>query len=106
MSNVEDTFRCNIIQMIGLTSASPFSSCSRTTLNHSAEASLPHMKRGSNIINTTSVTAYKGSAAMLFVTAPLTSINRTQFLRTTQGLLGDEGRHLHFHALPSAAAPP
>lgn len=26
---------------------------------------MPHLKRGSNIINTSSVTAYKGSAAMV-----------------------------------------
>ncbi|KAK4699725.1 hypothetical protein P7C70_g6532, partial [Phenoliferia sp. Uapishka_3] len=48
MATVEDTFQTNIIQMIGL-----------------SKAALPHMKRGSNIINTTSVTAYKGSAAMI-----------------------------------------
>ncbi|KAL8281358.1 hypothetical protein RQP46_006392 [Phenoliferia psychrophenolica] len=48
MANVEDTFQVNIVAMIGL-----------------AKAALPHMRRGSNIIMTTSVTAYKGSAAML-----------------------------------------
>ncbi|BGP34159.1 hypothetical protein JCM10296v2_005974 [Rhodotorula toruloides] len=48
MDNVEDTFRCNIIQYIGV-----------------SKAALPHMKRGDVIINTTSVTAYKGSAGML-----------------------------------------
>lgn len=47
MSNVEDTFRINIIAMI-----------------HLAKLAIPHLKRGSNIINTSSVTAYKGSAAM------------------------------------------
>ncbi|GAA5955003.1 hypothetical protein JCM8115_005595 [Rhodotorula mucilaginosa] len=48
MKNVESTFQSNIIAYIGL-----------------AKAALPHMKRGDVIINTTSVTAEKGSAGML-----------------------------------------
>ncbi|GAA6048874.1 hypothetical protein JCM3770_003662 [Rhodotorula araucariae] len=48
MDNVEHTFKVNIIQYIGLT-----------------KVALPHLKRGDVIINTTSVTAYKGSAGML-----------------------------------------
>ncbi|POY71634.1 hypothetical protein BMF94_5328 [Rhodotorula taiwanensis] len=48
MSNVESTFQSNIVAYIGL-----------------AKAALPHLKRGDCIINTTSVTAYKGSAGML-----------------------------------------
>lgn len=48
MSNVEDTFQTNTVQMIGLT-----------------RAALPHMKRGSCVINTSSVTALKGSAGMV-----------------------------------------
>ncbi|KAK4057091.1 hypothetical protein OIO90_001991 [Microbotryomycetes sp. JL221] len=48
MQVVEDTFKSNIIQMIGLT-----------------KLATPHMQKGSCIINTSSVTAYKGSAAML-----------------------------------------
>ncbi|GAA5869074.1 hypothetical protein JCM8547_008692 [Rhodosporidiobolus lusitaniae] len=48
MDNVEDTFKTNIIQYIGVT-----------------KAALPHLKRGDVIINTTSVTAYKGSAGMI-----------------------------------------
>ncbi len=46
--NVRDTFESNIIQYILL-----------------SKLAVPHMKRGSNIINTTSVTAYKGSPGML-----------------------------------------
>lgn len=46
--DVDSTFASNIIQYIKLT-----------------KLAVPHMKRGSNIINTTSVTAYKGSPAML-----------------------------------------
>ncbi|KAK7053078.1 hypothetical protein VNI00_004399 [Paramarasmius palmivorus] len=46
--NVEDTFRTNILQMIYL-----------------AKAAVPHMPRGSSIINTSSVTAYKGSAYLI-----------------------------------------
>ncbi|ESK82847.1 tropinone reductase 1 [Moniliophthora roreri MCA 2997] len=46
--NVEATFRTNILQMIYL-----------------SKAAVPHMQRGSSIINTTSVTAYKGSAYLI-----------------------------------------
>ncbi|KAK4052375.1 hypothetical protein OIV83_002177 [Microbotryomycetes sp. JL201] len=48
MPTVEETFKSNIVQMIGLT-----------------KLAVPHMKKGSCCINTSSVTAYKGSAAML-----------------------------------------
>lgn len=48
MKNVEDTMQTNIVAMIGL-----------------AKEAVPHLRRGSSIINTTSVTAYKGSAGML-----------------------------------------
>lgn len=58
MDNVEDTFRTNIIQYIGLT-----------------KAALPHLKRGDSIICTTSVTAYKGSAGMLDYSATKGAIN-------------------------------
>jgi len=46
--NVKSTFSSNIISMIVLT-----------------KYALPHMKRGSCILNSTSVTAYKGSPAMI-----------------------------------------
>ena len=45
---MHNTFQANILQMI-------------TTTKYA----LPHMKRGSAIINTTSVTAYKGSASLI-----------------------------------------
>ncbi|KAG8822597.1 hypothetical protein FRC17_009508 [Serendipita sp. 399] len=48
VTQVESTFKLNIIAMI-----------------HLAKEAIPHMHRGSSIINTTSVTAYKGSPAML-----------------------------------------
>ncbi|GAA5899794.1 hypothetical protein JCM8208_004565 [Rhodotorula glutinis] len=48
MDNVEHTFTVNCVAMVGL-----------------AKVAVPHLKRGDVIINTTSVTAYKGSAAML-----------------------------------------
>ncbi|WVF69364.1 hypothetical protein IAT40_004140 [Kwoniella sp. CBS 6097] len=47
LKNVESTFRSNILGMFALT-----------------KYSLPHLKRGSSIINSSSVTAFKGSPAM------------------------------------------
>lgn len=46
--NVRSTFKSNIVGMIVLT-----------------KFALPHMKRGGTIVNSASVTAYKGSAGML-----------------------------------------
>lgn len=47
LDNVESTFRSNILQMFAIT-----------------KYSIPHMKKGSAIINTTSVVAFRGTAAM------------------------------------------
>ncbi|KAJ7716396.1 hypothetical protein DFH07DRAFT_1068392 [Mycena maculata] len=48
LDNVRSTFNSNIVGMIALT-----------------KFALPHMKRGCTIVNSSSVTAYKGSAGML-----------------------------------------
>ena len=48
VDTVEETFRTNILQMFALT-----------------KFPLPHLKKGSAIINTTSVVAYRGSPAMI-----------------------------------------
>ncbi len=47
LENVQSTFRSNILQMFAVT-----------------KFALPHLKRGSSIINTTSVTAYRGSPGL------------------------------------------
>ena len=44
LKNVESTFQSNIVAMIAM-----------------AKYATPHMKRGSTIVNSTSVTAFKGS---------------------------------------------
>jgi len=48
LANVRSTFESNILQMFAMT-----------------KFALPHMKSGATIINTTSVTAFKGSPAMV-----------------------------------------
>ncbi|KAF2196224.1 NAD(P)-binding protein [Delitschia confertaspora ATCC 74209] len=48
LDNVESTFRSNILQMFAMT-----------------KFALPHMKKGSSIINTTSTTAFKGTPDMI-----------------------------------------
>jgi len=48
LQNVESTFRSNIIQMFAIT-----------------KYALPHMKKGSSIINTTSTVAFRGTPAMV-----------------------------------------
>ncbi|KIX07440.1 uncharacterized protein Z518_02093 [Rhinocladiella mackenziei CBS 650.93] len=48
LDSVESTFRSNILQMFAVT-----------------KYALPHMKKGSSIINTTSTVAFRGSAAMV-----------------------------------------
>ncbi|KAF9555429.1 NAD(P)-binding protein [Agrocybe pediades] len=48
LKNVESTFRSNILQMFAVT-----------------KFALPHLKRGSTIINTTSVAAYMGSGSLV-----------------------------------------
>jgi len=47
LEQVKSTFQSNILQMFTVT-----------------KHALPHMKRGSSIINTTSMTAYKGSGSL------------------------------------------
>lgn len=68
----EKTFRTNIFAMFQLT-----------------KAALPHMKKGAAIINTTSVTAYKGSPRLLDYSATKGAI--TSFTRSLSLNLAERG---------------
>jgi NAD(P)-dependent dehydrogenase (short-subunit alcohol dehydrogenase family) len=72
VDSVEETFRTNILQMFALT-----------------KFAVPHLKRGSSIINTTSVTAYRGSPAMIDYTATKGAI--VSFTRALAASLAPKG---------------
>lgn len=69
---VEETFRTNVLQMIALT-----------------KFAVPHLKRGSSIINTTSVTAYRGSPALVDYSATKGAI--VSFTRSLASALALKG---------------
>src|SRR5271170_1292862 len=69
---VEETFRTNILQMFAMT-----------------KFALPHLKTGSSIINTISVTAYRGSPAMLDYSATKGAI--VSFTRSLAKSLAPKG---------------
>lgn len=71
-AQLEKTFRTNIFSMFFLT-----------------KAVLPHMKKGSAIINTSSVTAYRGSAHLLDYAATKGAI--VSFTRSLSSALAEKG---------------
>jgi len=72
LGKVESTFRSNILQMFAVT-----------------KYAVPHMRRGSTIINTTSVTAYKGSPGLVDYSSTKGAI--TTFTRSLAVQLAPKG---------------
>lgn len=72
IENLERTYRSNILSMFFL-----------------AKAALPHMKQGSSIINTSSVTAYRGSPHLLDYSSTKGAI--VSFTRSLSGQLAGQG---------------
>ncbi|ODN77573.1 hypothetical protein, variant 1 [Cryptococcus amylolentus CBS 6039] len=72
LANVESTFRSNILGMFALT-----------------KSAVPHLKRGSAIINTSSVTAFKGSPGMMDYSSTKGAI--VTFTRSLAGQLAPKG---------------
>ncbi|TFK30937.1 NAD(P)-binding protein [Coprinopsis marcescibilis] len=72
LNKVESTFRSNILQMFAVT-----------------KFALPHLKRGASIINTTSVTAYRGSAGLVDYASTKGAI--TSFTRSLATQLAPKG---------------
>jgi NAD(P)-dependent dehydrogenase (short-subunit alcohol dehydrogenase family) len=75
-AQLERTFRTNIFSMF-----------------HLVKASLPHLKKGARIINTTSVTAYKGSPHLLDYSATKGAI--VAFTRSLSLQLIEQGIHVN-----------
>jgi NAD(P)-dependent dehydrogenase (short-subunit alcohol dehydrogenase family) len=73
---LEKTFRTNVFSMF-----------------HTVKAALPHMKSGARIINTTSVTAYRGSAHLLDYSATKGAI--VAFTRSLSQQLAERGIYVN-----------
>lgn len=86
MGKVESTFRSNILQMFAVT-----------------KFALPHLRRGSSIINTTSVTAYKGSfglSTLLLSLVNATDVGSTVDYSSTKGAIVSFTRSLSVQLAP------
>lgn len=56
---------------------------------HLTKATLPHLQKGDAIINTTSITAYKGNETLIDYSATKGAI--TAFTRSLSGSLAEQG---------------
>jgi len=86
LDTVEETCKTNILQMFALT-----------------KFALPHLKKGSSIINTTSVVAYRGSPAMIDYAATKGAI--VSFTRSLAKQLTPKGIRVNAVA-PGPVSPP
>lgn len=85
LHNVESTFRSNILQMFAVT-----------------KYAIPHMPKGSSIINTTSVVAFRGSASMVDYSSTKGAI--VAFTKSLAQNLLPKGI-VSPHLLPAASSP-
>lgn len=92
LKDVESTFQSNIIAMIAM-----------------AKYAVPHMKRGSTIVNSTSVTAFKGMSGRLYTFSVLTNSTGSPAMldySSTKGAIATFTRSLGMQLAPKGMSYP